>query len=82
MKIYCPLCYWEPSAAARWICRPGCDHVWNTFDTGGVCPGCLKWWQDTACLACHRWSKHKDWYHDDGLPIEHEQVEEVVELML
>jgi len=37
--------------------------AWNTFWTGGVCPGCSHRWQTTQCLACHAVSPHKDWYH-------------------
>ena len=59
-RIRCPLCHWEPSADSRWSCN--CRHLWNTFDTGGICPGCLKQWKRTMCLQCHRWSNHSDWY--------------------
>lgn len=62
MRIACPKCAWEPTASARWSCR--CGHVWNTFDTGGRCPACQTVWRDTQCLACQKWSKHHDWYHD------------------
>ena len=69
MKIACPKCSWEPTAASRWTCR--CGHSWNTFDTGGRCPTCNKTWKKTQCLACAGWSLHVDWYHDlppvDGL---------------
>jgi len=41
----------------------GCGTVWNTFWTGGVCPGCSYRWQITACLACRQFSPHEDWYH-------------------
>jgi hypothetical protein len=58
--IRCPLCGWTPAAEDRWMCR--CRHSWNTFDTGGVCPGCLFQWANTQCLACHGWSLHSDWY--------------------
>jgi hypothetical protein len=58
--VRCPLCGWTPSAEDRWMCR--CRHSWNTFDTGGVCPGCLFQWANTQCLACHGWSLHSDWY--------------------
>jgi len=37
--------------------------VWNTFWTHGLCPGCSHFWLDTQCLACHRISPHKAWYH-------------------
>jgi len=40
----------------------GCGTRWNTFWTGGVCPGCGYCWEITACLACKRFSLHKDWY--------------------
>jgi hypothetical protein len=59
-RIRCPLCGWSPNRNSRWRCN--CGHVWNTFDTGGVCPGCLYQWTVTACLACGRWSAHSDWY--------------------
>ena len=59
-RIRCPLCGWKPGKHDRWMCT--CGHVWNTFDTGGICPACLYQWTITACLACHRWSSHSDWY--------------------
>lgn len=59
-RIRCPLCGWEPRAEDRWWCD--CGHEWNTFDTGGVCPGCMKQWTMTKCPACGRWSAHSDWY--------------------
>ncbi len=66
VKIYCPKCGWAPGAGARWSCAPGgCGYVWNTFDTGGRCPGCGRQWRVTQCLSCHQFSPHEDWYHDD-----------------
>lgn len=59
-RIRCPLCKWQPRAQDRWSCK--CKHSWNTFDTGGVCPGCLYQWKITQCLACHQYSPHSDWY--------------------
>jgi hypothetical protein len=67
MKIYCPLCAYEPRPHDRWVCQPGCGTIWNTFETGGRCPGCQRRWADTCCPACLRWSPHEDWYHDDAL---------------
>ena len=58
--IRCPVCGWTPAAEDRWMCQ--CGHLWNTFDTGGVCPSCLLKWAFTCCLACHLWSPHSDWY--------------------
>ena len=62
-NIKCPKCGWTPRSEDRWWCS--CLYSWNTFDTGGVCPGCLKQWTMTACLACHQWSPHSDWYPKD-----------------
>ena len=58
--IRCPLCGWVPRRFDRWSCK--CGHSWNTFDTGGVCPGCLYQWKVTQCLSCHKFSAHSDWY--------------------
>ncbi len=61
--IHCPKCGWSPRSEDRWVCN--CHTVWNTFDTGGVCPGCLKQWGVTRCPSCHQWSPHSDWYPKD-----------------
>ena len=74
-RIRCPQCEWEPNASARWYCAEcpfperffgGCGTAWNTFDTGGRCPGCGHQWRWTACLACGQWSPHEDWYEGEG----------------
>lgn len=62
-RIRCPLCKYEPKKSDRWSCE--CLHSWNTFDTGGKCPSCGKQWLHTACLRCHQWSRHVDWYEKD-----------------
>ena len=62
-EIYCPKCKWRPRAENRWACVPICGTEWNTFWTGGVCPGCSHRWQKTQCLACGVISPHRDWYH-------------------
>jgi len=62
LRIRCPLCAWQPEKKDRWMCWPGCQHVWNTFETAGVCPGCAKHWHSTVCLRCQQWSAHEDWY--------------------
>ena len=61
--IWCPQCRWRPRADDRWACLPGCATEWNTFWTGGVCPGCGHSWRVTQCLACQAVSPHRDWYH-------------------
>jgi hypothetical protein len=63
-RIRCPKCQWEPSRNDSWCCAPGCGHVWNTFETHGLCPGCNKQWTHTACLRCDAWSLHDDWYEE------------------
>jgi hypothetical protein len=72
-KIRCPACRWEPQRNSRWFCAPmgapehfngGCGHRWNTFDTGGRCPGCQHQWRFTSCLSCGVASPHLDWYED------------------
>jgi hypothetical protein len=59
-RIRCPICDWTPRKEDQWMCS--CRHIWNTFDTGGVCPACLHQWTATCCLSCHGWSAHSDWY--------------------
>ncbi|MFN8459385.1 MAG: hypothetical protein U0401_32830 [Anaerolineae bacterium] len=71
-RIRCPLCGWQPNASSRWACAgrggppeyfsQGCGTVWNTFTTRGLCPGCGHQWRWTACLRCHNFSLHEDWY--------------------
>lgn len=70
-RIRCPLCRWQPGAASRWFCADcdapeffynGCGASWNTFETGGRCPGCRHRWRWTSCLKCGGWARHEDWY--------------------
>jgi len=76
-RIRCPLCRWQPTASSRWRCLvsgtpeppfDACGAVWNTFSTGGRCPGCRHQWRWTTCLRCLEHSLHKDWYasEDEG----------------
>lgn len=74
-RVRCPLCGWRPDASSLWECDDcghpeyfygGCGCVWNTFDTGGVCPGCGHRWHWTSCLHCGGWSLHEDWYAPDS----------------
>jgi len=65
--IRCPKCSWRPRRDSLWFCnRPYqgdvCGTGWNTFETRGVCPRCRHQWLHTACLSCHQWSLHEDWY--------------------
>lgn len=63
-EIRCPSCRWKPGADARWTCVPRCGTIWNTFATGGLCPGCGVRWHRTQCLSCGVVSPHRDWYRD------------------
>lgn len=60
LKIACPKCSWEPDGASHWACS--CGHIWDTFETQGVCPSCNKQWKHTQCPTCEGWSVHDDWY--------------------
>jgi hypothetical protein len=69
--IRCPQCDWRPVASSRWQCTgagtpeapfTGCGATWNTFVTGGVCPGCSHQWRWTSCHRCREWSPHDEWY--------------------
>ena len=72
-SIRCPRCGWRPLPSSRWCCDgfdtpesfEGCGTVWNTFATGGRCPGCGHRWLWTSCLHCAEWSPHDDWYASD-----------------
>ena len=80
-NIYCPLCYWHPSAASRWVCTRklgGCGTVWNTFDTRGICPKCAWKWEITACPACRKFSAHEAWYHEGGRETDKEKDHDTV----
>jgi predicted amidophosphoribosyltransferase len=70
-RVRCPSCGWQPAPSSRWSCVPtgapehfpdGCGAAWHTFETRGRCPGCSHQWRYTACLQCHAWAKHDDWY--------------------
>jgi len=63
-RIRCPLCGWSPAKNDLWACT--CRYMWNTFDTAGVCPACLRQWTETQCLRCHQWSPHSDWYEQEA----------------
>ena len=70
-RIRCPLCDWHPTPSSVWFCYgagtpepmfQACGTEWNTFATGGRCPGCQHQWRWTSCLRCAGWSLHEDWY--------------------
>ena len=72
-RIRCPLCRWQPQKTSLWWCADtdypeyfyqGCFAAFNTFSTGGKCPGCGHQWRWTSCLRCACWSRHEDWYEN------------------
>jgi hypothetical protein len=63
-RIRCPCCGWQPARQDLWACT--CLHLWNTFETGGVCPACGREWSKTQCPRCEEWSRHEDWYGPDS----------------
>jgi hypothetical protein len=58
--VRCPKCRWVPVEEAHWSCT--CGHVWNTFQTRGICPACQYQWEATMCYGCHELSRHAAWY--------------------
>jgi hypothetical protein len=58
--IRCPRCAWIPTPDDVWECE--CGYTWNSFETGGRCPGCATTWQSTCCLECNQLSEHRAWY--------------------
>jgi hypothetical protein len=74
VEIRCPKCNWEPDGGPYWQCS--CGFKWNTFDTAGKCPNCLKVWVVTQCPPCGKWSKHIAWYRnlDDEMRKEIEKI--------
>jgi hypothetical protein len=75
VKIFCPKCEWVPQPSDLWMCESPCGHLWNTFETGGVCPQCGRNWEDTQCLRCQAWSRHADWYHTPVSASEQEETQ-------
>lgn len=64
MVVACPLCGSTPPPSYLWICFPGCETQWDTFATGGRCPGCGRQWTHTSCPDCCRLSPHEQWYRE------------------
>jgi hypothetical protein len=58
--IRCPKCRFRPYVDLVWNCK--CKHVWNTFQTAGLCPACRFQWEVTGCPHCGEMSEHKAWY--------------------
>lgn len=74
-EVRCPGCKWTPESHHSWYCL--CGHSWNTFETGGICPGCKKGWDKTQCPACDHWSDHADWYPSLKKQLKHDLASKV-----
>lgn len=54
----CPGCGSKPLLGARWRCSR-CGGVFDTFETGSICPHCKVEHFETACIDCHKkWPMH------------------------
>jgi hypothetical protein len=62
----CPMCHAAPPAGPYWKCS--CGHLFDTFETGAVCPGCGKSFGSTACLDCGAQSPLSKWQIPWPLP--------------
>jgi hypothetical protein len=58
--LRCPFCGWIPFALPAWKCKE-CRFVWDTFETGGVCPSCGHHHAEIACVRCRRISDRDRW---------------------
>lgn len=56
----CPHCGAHPPAAPLWVCG-NCRTQFDTFEHGGICPGCGQSFPVTACPDCHRSSPIDRW---------------------
>ncbi|MHA1230528.1 MAG: hypothetical protein ACTSRP_12690 [Candidatus Helarchaeota archaeon] len=60
----CPSCGWTPNKSAKWQCNK-CNTIFNTFETGGICPQCGEFFKKTQCLFCGACYPFEDWYEED-----------------
>jgi hypothetical protein len=64
-RIRCPICLWVPDGKPYWMCEK-CFAKFDTFKTHAHCPTpeCGNTWGYTQCIACHRQSRHEEWYEE------------------
>lgn len=58
--IICNRCRWELDHQVYWKCS--CHHVWNVFETKGLCPECDTFWNLIQCPNCFFPLFIKEWY--------------------
>jgi Zn-dependent protease len=61
----CPSCRKAPPIGNYWRCD-ACQHGFDTFATGAVCPHCGAAQGTTFCLDCHRFYPMREWARQGG----------------
>ena len=56
----CPSCRSAPPLGAYWQCGK-CGQLFDTFQSGGVCPNCAAQFVATMCLDCQEQHPMNDW---------------------
>jgi hypothetical protein len=62
-EFACPSCRMSPPLGAYWKCG-NCGQLFDTFQTGAVCPGCAAHYASTMCLSCQQRHPINDWIAD------------------
>jgi Zn-dependent protease len=63
----CPGCGSKPVLGARWRCSE-CGGLFDTFETGAVCPHCRVQHSDTMCIDCHKKWPMSAWAANGAIP--------------
>ncbi|MHA1270474.1 MAG: hypothetical protein ACTSPY_11845 [Candidatus Helarchaeota archaeon] len=75
----CPGCGWIPTKDARWQCHK-CDAIFNTFETGAICPDCGIIFKKTQCILCGGCFPYDDWFEDGDfiqVPIKEKDIKDL-----
>ena len=57
----CPSCHAAPPTGPFWHCNH-CSALFDTFETGAVCPQCSARFESTACLDCRKNAPIAAWH--------------------
>ena len=63
----CPSCGSKPLLGARWKCS-NCGGIFDTFETGSVCPHCGVQHANTLCVDCRTFSPMSEWAAAGAIP--------------
>jgi peptidase M50-like protein len=63
-EFTCPSCKASPPRGSFWGCGT-CNAVFDTFESGGVCPNCSMHFPQTACPNCGTFSPYSEWTSED-----------------